>query len=84
MKLRLTTAADDEAWPGCQHVTLGAPAGREHDVAPAEILAEVVNLDVVRHVPWLPDEADLEALANGATVWLTVMGGLPPHRIEVR
>lgn len=30
-------------------------------------------------VAWKPSQVDLERLSNGASVFLMVIGGLPPH-----
>jgi len=82
MRLRLTAAADLETWPGTRMVTLGAPPGQEHSVAPAEVIVDELRQEF--HVPWKPDEWDIGTLFAGGTIWLTVMGGLPPHRLDVR
>lgn len=34
-------------------------------------------------VAWKPDAAELEALKAGAPVFLTTLGGLPPHFLTV-
>lgn len=83
MKIRVVHDADFDEWPDCKRMTLGAPRGMEDEVAPAEVLrSEPFGEEI--HVPWQPDEIDVMKLAEGGTVWLTVLGGLTPHRIEVR
>lgn len=34
-------------------------------------------------VPWVPDEEELAALADGAVIMLSTWGGLPAHRLDV-
>lgn len=80
MNIRSVVDDDRSVWPGCNKHTLGAPSGMEDEVAPAEVLSGGDEI----HVPWQPDEVDLARLAHGGTVWLTVIGRLPPHRIEVQ
>jgi hypothetical protein len=63
-----------------------APQGMEDYVVPVEALIFDPGGDepLEISVPWEPDEIDVAALAHGGTVWLTAVGGLMPHRIEVR
>ena len=79
MKIRNVHDSDATTWPDCIVRTLGAPPGMEREVAPAEVMTGGIET----HVPWQPDEIDVARLAHGGTIWLTVLGGLPPHRIEV-
>lgn len=84
MRIRGIVEPDALVWPSCLRVTLGAPAGMESIVGPAEALLERVPVTGDQlHIPWQPDELDIARLAHGGTVWLTVFGGLPPHRIDV-
>ena len=80
MEIRPVTDADLERYVHGRRLTFGARSGMEHEVAPAEA---IVFGDEI-HVPWQPSEIDVAALAHGGTVWLVVVGGLPPHRLEVR
>lgn len=79
MNTRSIVDHDHSIWPGCEVVMMGAPAGMEDEVAPCEVLRES---DAI-HVPWTPNEVDVAALAHGGTIWLTVLGSLPPHTIQV-
>lgn len=38
-----------------------------------------VDGDKIVVVAWQPNEIDLERLRNGAPIFLSVLGGLPPH-----
>lgn len=82
MKHRAVQADDFVQWPDGARVVMHPAPGDEEEVEAAECLAEMGGGAI--HVPWQPDELDVAALANGGTVWLTVLGGLAPHKIEVR
>jgi hypothetical protein len=79
MQIRSVSDDDLDIWTGCEIRTFGAPNGMEDAVAPAETLTDGDGT----HVPWQPNEVDLARLAHGGTIWLTTLGGLPPHRIDV-
>jgi hypothetical protein len=86
MRIRPLTAADRaNAREGSCVWSFNAPAGMEDDVEP---IRETLIFDAGDHleisVPWEPDELDVARLARGGTVWLTTLGALFPHRIEVR
>jgi hypothetical protein len=86
MRIRLLTEVDRAGAPeGTIVGSFNAPPGMEDEVEP---IAETFILDVGDHleisVPWQPDEIDVARLAHGGTVWLTTIGALFPHRLEVR
>lgn len=82
MNIREIREPDWDEWPGCKFMVFRAPRGMEEEVEPAEALVDHQAVEV--HVPWQPDEIDLVRLAHGGTVWLTCIGELPPHLLEVR
>jgi hypothetical protein len=82
VKIRTVAADDLETWPGCTKLAFAAPAGMEDSVEACEGLVHLAQAEV--HVAWQPDEIDLVRLAHGGTIWLTCIGGLPPHLLEVR
>ncbi len=82
MNIRGITSKDKDEWPGCIRRIFRAPSGMEDKVELAEALESAEAAEI--HVAWQPDEIDLVRLAHGGTVWLTTLGGLPPHRLEVR
>lgn len=67
--------------PGCQVVVFKAPEGMEDNCDAVEALLFPETREI--KVAWMPSEVDLARLAHGGTIWLTVTGGLPPHRLEV-
>jgi hypothetical protein len=82
VSIREIREGDWGEWPGCKFLRFTAPAGMEDSVGTAESLVDHDAHEV--HVPWQPDELDVARLARGGTVWLTIIGQLPPHRLEVR
>lgn len=81
MEIRGICPEDHLEFPTSVARVFHGPQGMENIVS-AEVLVEYGPLQT--HVPWQPDEIDLAKLAHGGTIWLTVMGGLPPHYLEVR
>jgi hypothetical protein len=82
MRIRGVTSFDVIGWRGVFH-RFDAPPGMED----CEAAEAVIHDDYEISVPWEPDEIDVAMLANGGTIWLTMVakaGFLPPHRIEVR
>lgn len=84
---------DDIVWlrelEGVDHATkqiFGAPRDHEDDVSPCETV--VTQSDTEQYVrvwvPWKLDEIELAHLARGGTIWLSTMGGLPPHFLTVQ
>lgn len=49
------------------HAFVGEQSGGVHDGSPTVVVA------------WQPDAEELKQLNEGAFVYLTVIGGLPPH-----
>jgi phage tail protein X len=85
MRTRTLTDSDRRVAPeGTCVAVYEAPPGLEDKVDPVEALVVEYEEWVEVSVPWEPDEIDVAKLANGGTVWLTVVGALFPHRIEVR
>lgn len=84
MEIRTVDVPDVAEWPGCIRQVFGAPVGTEDSVEACEALVDLTPGEQQVHVAWQPGEDDLARLANGGTVWLTVLGGLPPHFLSVR
>lgn len=58
----------------------------EMETEPCEAVVHRDELDgktAIVTVPWVPDEADLEALLAGGVIMLSTWGGLPAHRLDV-
>jgi hypothetical protein len=83
-ELREIRLEDHEAWPECLQTVMSAPDGAEDWCDPAEVLVEVDDVGPQVHVAWQPNELEVAALARGGTIWLTMTGGLAPHRIDVK
>lgn len=68
-----------------EHAVMHAPEGLEGEVSSVRTAICTEDASGVRfvHVPYKPDEIELARLAQGGTLWLTVMGGLPPHHLTV-
>lgn len=79
MRIRGITSFDVIEWGGVWG-TFAAPP----DMDDCEAAEAVVHDGDEISVPWMPDEVDVARLAHGGTVWVTMVGGLSPHRIEVR
>ena len=84
MKIRTIVEDDIAQWPGAARQVFNAPEGMEDSVEACEAVIDDTTGEIQVHVAWQPDEVDLARLAHGGTVWLTCIGGLPPHLLEVR
>ena len=74
MRQRPVTLEDLQQHPKAEMRTFVGP-----DCEDAEGLVEGMHI----LIPWEPDDIDVAMLQGGGTIWLTIVGKLPPHRIEV-
>lgn len=73
-----------DSYPNAAPITMRCPDGLEncndcgavHHIGPDGI-REI-------HVAWKPNEIELADLARGGTLWLSVVGNLPPHYLTVQ
>jgi hypothetical protein len=85
MEARGITDEDLAARPGFHKHVFHAPKGDEDRVLDADVLmGRGVDGYPSILIPWIVTEQEKEALANGGTLWLRIIGtGMPPVALFV-
>lgn len=85
--MRPTPIPDDAVWPGAVRIVVAAPDGdlTNPDIAPVEVVADRAEDGVHPrfHVRAILEPGDLEQLAAGGHVWLTMWGAVVPFALSV-
>jgi hypothetical protein len=86
--MRPTPIPEAEVWDGGVRVVFAAPDGdlTNPDIAPVEVVADRADDGVTPrfHVRAVLEAGDLETLAAGGNVWLTMWGTVVPFAVDVR
>lgn len=71
-------------WEGGKRIQLKAPPDSTDVTDCMGVITGLNTDDKEIHVAWKPNEIELMRMAQGGTIWLTCVGSLPPHRVEVQ
>lgn len=84
--MRPVPIPEDRVWEGGVRRVFAAPDGdlTNPDIAPCEVVIDAGIGGIARvNVLLELEEGDLERLANGGAVWLSMLGGLSPFALTV-
>lgn len=79
---RKITPEDLAAHPGAHIVTMCAAPEHQENVVDVEVMVD--SASSLTMVPFMPNEIEVAQLANGGTLWLVIVGRMPPVCLEVR